>query len=479
MSESRLFRLYARMPVFLQNLACSAAGIRMRRERHNRVFHEARRFLSKSEWWSVEEQRNYQNEKLRELIRHAYDTVPYYREVFDERKLKPGDIRTAEDLPKLPILEKETVRQRYEDLISRGGPARRRVNQVTGGTTGKALKLVMDVDTIPFHWAVQWRHRSRFGVEFGEPFVVFAGRSVIPMSMMKPPFWRRNFVMNQTYVSVHHMTQQNLPVLVDYLQGRRVAYYCGYPSGLYLLASYLLDNNIRLANPPRMTFTGSETLLPHQRRVLGEAFQCDVGDHYSATESCVFISECEKHAYHVDMEHGVVELLELDGVSSPSRRIIATGLRNPVMPLIRYSIGDLASLTDQSCSCGRAAPIVAKIDGRIESYIITPDGRQLGRLDFLFKKSGGISEAQLVQDTTDHVTVNVVCGDTFGKQDEASLTEDLRRYLGSVIRIDIVHVDEIPREANGKFRQIVSKVFLDRHRECATDAPISTGETTT
>ncbi|MCB9849359.1 MAG: phenylacetate--CoA ligase family protein [Phycisphaerales bacterium] len=467
----RLFDVYAKMPVVLQNAACSIAGINMRLTRHNRTFKDALAFLEESQWWSRADQDAHQDELLRQTIKHAFDTVPYYREVFDNLKLHPDDIRTSADLTKLPILDKQTVRDRASDLCSRGWPAKRCVKTVTGGTTGKALALVQDSDSMPWQWATQWRHRRRFGCDFGDPFVVFAGRSVVPLSNMNPPIWRRNLPMHQTYVSLHHMTKQNMPALAAYLQRRKVAYYAGYPSGLYLLACYMLDHDIKLPHPPRITYTGAETLLPHQRHVIGQAFGTDVGDHYGATEVCVFVSECEKHLYHVDPEFAVTEFLEMDGMPNNVRRIIGTTLHNPAMPLIRYDIGDIATLSDKTCSCGRQSRTVEMIDGRIESYIITPDGRQMGRLDFLFKKSGKIDEAQLIQDHPDHVTVRLVIGKSYAARDEEHLLSEMRQYLGDVIRIDIEHVDEIPREANGKFRQIVSHVFRDHHRQVpAADA---------
>jgi len=461
-SEPRWFRFYAKTPVWAQNAACSLAGIKMRRRRYNRTFWNALTFLEQSQWWSLAEQQAYRREQLRRIIRHAYETVPYYREVFDERRLVPDDIRDVEDLPKLPILEKQTLRDRFEDLQSRTWPDGRRVTQHTGGTTGKALLLREDKDTQPWHWATHWRHRQRFGVRVHEPYIAFAGRSVVPLSQMHPPIWRRNAVLHQTYVSVHHLTAQNMAPLAEYLQQRRVRFYIGYPSALYLVATYLLENGIRLPHPPAMTFTSSETVLPHQRQVISQAFASDLGDHYSASESCAFISECEKHAYHVDMEYGAVEFLPVEGLPSDTREIIATGFRNPVMPLIRYRIGALATLTDLECPCGPKAPTVRCIDGRIESYIITPDGRRLGRLDFLFKSSYRINEAQLVQDAADHLTVKIVRGDGCCEDDETRLMAELRHYLGEAIRIDIQGVAEIPRDASGKFRQIVSNVYRDK-----------------
>ncbi|MCP4590283.1 MAG: phenylacetate--CoA ligase family protein [bacterium] len=465
MSESSWIRHYAKLPVVLQNLACTLAGIKMRRTRHNRVFRDAMRFLDESQWWTAERQREYQDDQLRRTIRHAYETVPYYREVFEQRGLRPDDIRTADDLPKLPILEKQTVRDRFDDLQSRGWPTRRQVHLATGGTTGTCLHLIEDMDTAPWRWAVQWRHRRRFGVEFGRPFVVFASKGVVPLSNMNPPIWRRNLVMHQTYVSVHHMTKQNMPALVEYLQKRRLEYYAGFPSALYLLATHLLDDRASLGQPPKMVYTGSETLLPHQRSAIQQALGADVGDHYTPSEACAFISECEQHSYHVDTEYGVVELLPLDGGPVDLRRIVGTGFCNPAMPLIRYNTGDLATVSGGDCSCGRATPIVEKIDGRTDSYIVTPDGRQLGRLSTIFKRTPAIAEAQLVQDTLEHVTVKVVRSDTYTQEDDDRFREDLRRYLGDVILIDVEYLDQIPREDNGKFRQIVSKVFRDRYKE--------------
>lgn len=465
MSGSRSFALYARLPVWAQNVACSLAGLRMRRERYNRTFRQALAFLERSQWWSLAEQRAYQDERLRQVLSHAYETVPYYREVMDARRLKPADFRSAADLPKLPILDKPTLRQRLPDLISRTWPARRLVRSHTGGTTGTALDLVSDIDTQPWQWAVWWRHRRRFGLDVGQPFIVFAGRKVVPLTRMDPPFWRRNLPMRQTYVSVHHLTRQNMPALVEYLQKRRVAYYSGYPSALYLLAAYLLEQGTRLKHPPRITVTGAETVLPHQRTAIERALQTELADQYGASEQCGNISECEKHRYHVDMEFGVVEFLPLEGLPANTRRIVCTGLHNPAMPLIRYDIGDVATLSENGCSCGRAAPTVTRIDGRIESYILTPDGRQLGRLDFLFKDTPNVEEAQLIQDSLEEVTLRVVRGPRYSAADERHLLDNIRTYLGDQIRIRWDYVPEIPREANGKFRQIVSRIFRDRLAE--------------
>jgi len=182
--------------------------------------------------------------------------------------------------------------------------------------------LISDIDTLPWQWAVWWRHRERFGLKLHDPFIVFAGRDVVPLSSMDPPVWRRNLAMHQTYLSVHHLTQKNIPVIADYLCQRKVKYYSGYPSAIYLVACYFLEKNIHLPHPPRVIVTGAETLLPYQRDVISKAFETEVADQYGASESCGNISECEKHMYHVDMEFGAVEFLPLSGMPDNTRRIV-------------------------------------------------------------------------------------------------------------------------------------------------------------
>lgn len=458
--------IYNNLPIWAQNLACSMSGVRMRRTRYNKVFYDFLDFLEKSQWWSLKEQQAYQDGQLSKIIHHAYQTVPYYRRVMDERKLKPSDILTTDDLVKLPVLTKDIIREQGTELFSTDFPRELMVYGHTGGTTGKSLQLYSDKNTQPHQWAVWWRHRRRFDLNIDDEFIVFAGRDVVPLNRMTPPFWRRNIPMHQTYVSIHHMTKQNMPALIEYLQKRKVKFYSGYPSAVYLVAKYMLDNNLSLPHPPEVTVLGAETLLPHQRRAMEKAFGGKATDQYGASEQCGNISECENGHYHVDMEFGHIEFLPLEGSAPNVRRIICTGFWNDAMPLIRYDIGDLATLPTQEivCSCGRKSPIVEKIDGRIESYIITPDGRQAGRLDFIFKDSQYIEEAQFIQDEISVVKIKIVRSKGFSTRHEKELLDDLRKYLGEVIRFEIDYVSEIPRTANGKFRQIVSSVFNNQNQ---------------
>ena len=156
--------IYDHLPVWAQNIACSMVGIKMRQTRYNKHFFKFFKFLEKSQWWSLTDLQAYQDEQVSRVIHHAYQTVPYYRRVMDERKLKPSDIRSTGDLVKLPILTKKMVRKLGVDLLSKAIPEKERIHGHTGGTTGTSLQLYSDKKTNPLQWAVWWRHRSRFGL---------------------------------------------------------------------------------------------------------------------------------------------------------------------------------------------------------------------------------------------------------------------------------------------------------------------------
>jgi phenylacetate-CoA ligase len=263
-------------------------------------------------------------------------------------------------------------------------------------------------------------------------------------------------------VSAFHLTEENMVPLVELLNRRRARYYSAYPSIAYLLARYLLDNDIRLSNNPGVVFSGSETLLPPWREPIAQAFQCEVAEHYGAAEPIPRISECEHHSLHHDMELGVMELLPLGGNDSPLRRIVGTGFYNQAMPFIRYEIGDLASVGPEGkCPCGRAAPTVASLEGRAEGHIITPDGRRIGFMGALFLHTRDIKEAQLVQHALDHLVVNIVRDDGYEPSTAESLVKHLHAFLGNEIKIDVEYKDVIPREPSGKFRHIISHVPQD------------------
>src|SRR5438105_3031888 len=274
----------------------------------------------------------------------------------------------------------------------------------------------------------------------------------------RPPFWVWNAAMRQLYLSSYHLAPDLIPHYLDAMAHYRVAYLAGYPSSLFALAQEAL----RLGRddlPMLAVHTNAEPLLPVQRETIAKAFRCPVRETYGMAETVAGASECSAGRLHQWPEFGYVEVL-------PDGELVCSGLLNPDMPLIRYRVGDRGTKpSDQSpCPCGRGLPLMGSIDGRRDDVLITKDGRLVGRLDPVFKGTNGIREAQIIQETLDHIRVLVAPAPEFSKMDEMELVENLLDRLGDV-RVTISLVEVVPRTANGKVRAVICNVPAEAREE--------------
>ncbi len=206
--------------------------------------------------------------------------------------------------------------------------------------------------------------------------------------------------------------------------------------------------------------------MPHQRTVIEKAFSCLLYDFYGMAERVVFATECEKHdAKHINMDFGIVETLSKDGLPADYGsigRIVATGLHNYAMPLIRYETSDVTVLRKESCSCGRGFTLMENITTKDEDIVTTKDGRYLSSsiLNAVTHNLTSILEHQIIQDDLDHLKFRIVRKPEFSDSDRDFLLESLSEIVGGGMKIEIEYVDSIPRTIAGKFRWVISKVPL-------------------
>jgi phenylacetate-CoA ligase len=450
--------IYQHLPVFFQNLACNVHGFQQRRLRYGGDFAEKLAWLEKSQWWTPEQIEDYQTKQLQKLINHAYNTVPFYRRVFDKHGLKPSDIKVKDDLNKIPILTKEDVRNNVHDLISRNFSKHKLVHSHTSGTSGKSLQFYMEPSAFKFRWALWWRHRKRFGIEFDSPYATFTGLNAIPLKQTTPPFWRENYLMHQTVFTMHHIVPEKVYEIVKRLNKGGYIYYSGYPSVISVLAHLIQEKGLKITAPPKIIFTGAENLYDHQRRLISEVFQCPVTDQYGFSEGCGNASRCEKDVFHEDFEYGILEceepLSHNDG--SVQGRIIATGFASYAMPFIRYDVGDMGTWVREKCSCGRCSASLLKINGRVEDYVITPEGGHIMRFDYIFKDSLNIKEAQVVQYKPGAICIRIVRRSGYCQEDEKYIRQEIQNKISPSLAVEFDYVNTIEREPNSKFRAVKS-----------------------
>jgi len=449
------------MPLVTNTLA-SIYGSILRAQRYGLWFRRLFRFLMWTWEWPQQRLQGLAEAQLRWLLRWCWNTVPFYRRLWNAAGVNPLRGEPFDVLAKLPAITKRDVQANWQDMISLPYRRQRLIKGETSGTTGTGLKLLWAPVALAWEFATVWRLRRLVGVRRSMLKATFNGRPIISPARRKPPFWVRNIADRQVLFSAFHMSPDCLPHYTAKLRTFRNWYTQGYPSLHHLVAQQLLRES-PLEHPPKALFVSSETLLEHQRRDIERAFRARAWDRYGVSEFCVSMIECERGNLHLDIEMGVVEIDPvLDETDEWVRgELICTSWANPAMPFVRYRISDTAVMLKKPCGCGRESPAFRRIEGRVEDYLITPEGNLIGRLDHVFKGITSVAEAQLYQESPDEVVVRFVPRSSFNDHDKAKIIRLLRERIGGKMRIRFEQMAQIPRLPNGKFRFVVSMAAQD------------------
>jgi phenylacetate-CoA ligase len=448
----KLEGLYERLPVSLQNLACSVEGWRVDRRRYDSEFFVALAACEARARWSREAIRDYRDEQLKRFVAEASLTVPYYRHLF-RTSTNPYLINGMDDLRDLPILHKMTVRQRPKDFRADISVGRQSVH--TSGTTGAGLRFEATLSALREQWATWWRYRRWHGIDIGTWCGYFGGRVVVPPERTSPPFWRTNYPGRQILFSAYHMSTRNLPHYLRWLRSQKPPWLHGYPSLLALLAGYMLDTGLDLGYQPRWITLGAENVTEKQGGLIQRAFGVKPLQHYGMAEAAANASECDHGELHVAEDFSAFEIV---GGPDGTGLVVGTNFTNPAFPLIRYAVGDVAAFADSECSCGRPGRVLRALDGRLEDYVLLPSGARLGRLDHIFKDAVNVTEAQIYQEAVGRITFRIVRGAHYSPSDEQDLLREARKRLGTGTTLEIEYVDALERSPGGKVRLVVSRV---------------------
>jgi phenylacetate-CoA ligase len=420
-------------------------------------FAKTYRNLMESQWYAKEQLVELQIKNLKSTINHAYQNVPYYTNLFNERGLKPKDIQDFRDLKKVPILTKDDVRKHLNSLKAQYLDQYKPILSHTSGSTGTAMDFYLTkyIESViePAH---VWRHWKWAGFNHGDKVVTIRGAVLTEDPEAVAPYKQGE---NNLLLSSYHLSERSLNKYIKLLSTFEPKIIRAYPSSILIVTKFLKALNLPPIPSVKSIITSSETLLRSHREEIEFFWECKIYDWYGQGERCAAIGECTESGYHVNSEYSIVEFIDLD--QNNKKRLIATTLHNYAMPLIRYDTRDLLTPTNLECLCGRGLPIVDTIDGRIEDIIATRDGRFIGRLDAAVKYSSGIKLCQIIQNQVGHIIVKIVKDENFCDDDFKKLNKELINRLGENIDIDYDFVDDIPRTKAGKFRFVISQISLE------------------
>lgn len=319
-----------------------------------------------------------QNEKIRRLIRHCYENVPYYTTLFNQLGLKPEDIKSGKDLQLLPILTKQTIRNHYEELFARNMDARRMIRCSTGGSTGTPLQFCKDANEWSGQKAATLRAWEWYGLHLGDKIFSLGGNSIVNK---KKHLSLKNLydtiIMRNYKHSSADVTDEGMQRHYDALMRLQPVAIRGYGSSLYIFARFIERFGLPVC-PIRVVLTTGEVLVPEYRRKIEQVFGAPVYDEYGAGDGGILSHECPvREGLHIEETLCYIEITDKDGNVLPDGTpgfVTTTDLENYAFPFLRYHVGDMASLRESPCPCGRNSRRFGEVLGRAGRLIYNKQG---------------------------------------------------------------------------------------------------------
>jgi phenylacetate-CoA ligase len=439
-------------------------------------------FLTETQWMSEDDLRGLQNAKLQALVKHCYERVPYYSTLFRSLGLTPDDIRSREDLAKLPILTKELIREHYDELIATDCADRKAMDGSTGGSTGTPMRFKEDIRSWNCLRALTVRGWSWAGFELGEKLFTLAGNSLVKKNTgtkaLVSHFIYDRLIMRNDKRNCTDISPEALEGHYQEMIRFKPSAIRGYASSLYFLAKYIEQNNLPVCTV-KAVFTTGEKLHPKYRDKIRRVFQAPVFDAYGAADGGVSAQECDRHeGLHIGEEHCILEIVDKDGRPVPDGEtgyVVSTDLNNYVFPFLRYKVGDLAYIKKERCSCGRKHRLLGEVIGREGRAIYNKDGRPYSSiildnmmfkdLDFHSESSQRLYEKidrfQIRQDKNGDLVILIKPVDPDESPDTFDyIKENFSTYFPQSV-IELKFTDDIPTLPSGKEDYCVSDYLTE------------------
>lgn len=421
--------------------------------------------LQRHSYWNGKKLKEYQNEKVREIVKYAYEHVPYYHQRFRQLGIRPEEIRFVSDLNKLPIIRKDELLKNAELLISDEYDKKNLAVESTSGSTGKPLFVYLSKKEEEFRKAKLLRANIGCGQKPRDKWVVVTPPPRHASKMAK--IQRMLGIYAPITLSVFEEPQ----VQVSALKKLNPNVLEGYSNSLLLMAKEFEKEDAEMSNL-KMVIGGAELVDKSDIQLIEKAFGVPFYDQYSSVEFDSLAWQCEeKNQYHIDSDTVILQFVDENGeevAPGETGEIICTSLSNYAMPFIRYAIEDMGILSEETCSCGRTLPLMKLVSGRKDSMISLPGGRVMpplvigdGMMHFKYFKE--IDQYRVIQKKIDLFKILVkvktasINNEVF-KREFAMHFRNLLKVKESEVTVEVEIVDKIPIDKSGKLRKVISEL---------------------
>ncbi|KGM97507.1 capsular biosynthesis protein [Clostridium novyi A str. 4552] len=434
--------------------------------RYSNVFRENYDFLNESQWWDKQKQKEYQILQLQKIIKHSYETVPYYTNLFNEYGIDYKQIQDFSDMKKIPYLTKQIIQDNLEDLISNKFYKNEVGYATTGGSTGTPMGFYIDSKYDKAReWAFIAHMWSRVGYDVRRVNRCVILRGNVPNKGIYE-YKNRDLIL-----SSFKLTEENMDKYIDLIEKFDPDFIQAYPSSIIILSKYINETNRKInCKNLKSIICASENIYEAQRNDIEKAFGVRVYSFYGHTEHACIGGECEKsNYYHIQSEYGYMELIdEYDNQITNENglgEIVATGFNNYVVPFIRYKTCDIAVNTNEKCSCGRNYKLIKKIDGRKQEQIITKSKAKVALTSIIYAQHfdimGKIKNWQMQQDEVGKIKFRIQKEKGLNNEELSEIANKIKIALNDDLDVTINIVEEIERTKRGKHKFLIQNLDIN------------------
>lgn len=418
---------------------------------------EYRRVLETSQGWSINQLENYRDEKLKALITHCYDNVPFYRCTMEKHRLKPGDIQRAEDLAKLPILSKDILRTHSKELLSTTISELKVTWTKTGGTTGEPIRVAKNRECQAWGSMCLQRGYKWGGLGVDEPRISLFGGSLgidrISLVNRIGALFRRDL-----FLPAFELRRDTVSSYFNKIGRSKYRFLVGYASAIYRLAILAKEQNQNIAFTA--VFPTAELLLPEWKEVIRETFKCAVLPFYGCGEvNSLGFSTPDSDGYLIPEEHALIEVSQSGGATqfSGEGRFLVTDLDNYAMPIIRYANGDAGKISPSNGHFPFRR--IERLDGRYNSLLMTDTGDLISGVigTHVFRHTTSVQSYRIIQEEPLRVVIKIVPKDDLTEGDTRLILNLFTKHLGKNMKVTIEKVPHLPVPPSGKSVFVINR----------------------
>lgn len=407
---------------------------------NNKVFLDQYNEIKTFEQLSEKEKRKKSLEKLKQQLCYAYENIEYYKEVFNEISFNPYEIKSFDELKKIPYINKEIINQNYEKFISK-----EKIdfyNTQTGGTTGDPLVLYMDKDSIYKEKAFIYSHWSKLGYDYKKSRIItFRG------IQFNNKIYKYNPIYNEIILSPFELNTKNIQQYINIINKFNPEYIHGYPSAIVNLCKILKEGSLTLSCRIKGVFIISEELNINDKKFIENFLKCKTLSFYGHSERAVFSEEYDSN-YTFNELYGYTELIPTN--EENTYNIVCTGFLNKKMPLIRYRTDDYVIVKDNK----------TMIKGRESSlYLIGNNDEKISLASKVFHNftNEKIRAYQFIQNQKGIAEVNII-SDRLKPKEIDRMEKELNNNLRGSVQLKIKKVDSLILTNRGKKKILIQKI---------------------